>query len=137
MKFVQDFNAWALKMYEEYKTIRNTNPSRWCVSVYSENYSMTLALIDLKKKKTGFAKVPEEEYDRMIGIGVAYARLRGYEIPKERKMQKLSDLKNQQYFTLDDEEYMFVGLSCPSTAICVNKDHKLVMLSAYAKAYLK
>lgn len=137
MKFVEDFNEWALKMYEEYRTIRNTNPSRWCISVYSENYSMILGLIDLKKKKSGFAKVPEEKYDRMIGIGVAYARLRGYEVPKERKMQELSTLKNQQYFVFNDEEYMFVGLSSPFMAVCVNKNNKIRMFSAFAKVYLK
>lgn len=137
MKFVEDFTGWALKMYEEYKTIRSTNPSRWCISVYRENNSATLVLVDLRKKKTGFAKAPEKEFDRMVGIGVAYARLRGYEVPKERKMQELRTLKNQQYFMLDDEEYMFVGLSSSFIAVCVNKDNKLVMLSAFEKVYLK
>lgn len=136
MKFVQDFDAWALKMYEEYNAIRRTNPSRWCISVYSENNSVTLGLMDLKKKKTGFAKVPEEKYDRIIGIGVAYARLREYEVPKERRLLQLSTLKNQQYFTLDDEEYMFVGLSSPFLAVCVNKNNELKMLSAFERVFL-
>ena len=136
MKYVENFNDWALKMYEEYRAIRNTNPPRWCISVYEENYSITLVLVDLKKKKTGFAKVSEEEYDRTIGIGVAYARLRGYEVPKERKTQELRTLKNQQYFMFNDEEYMFVGLSSPFIAVCVNKDNKIEMLSAFVKVYL-
>jgi hypothetical protein len=111
-KYVEDFNEWALSMYDEYKRVFQTNSARWMVSHYSDKNSTTTTLIDLKKGKCGSAKASKKEYRVSVGIGVAWARLRGYEVPKERKKTMLKNLADYDKFhvvTLENMDLIKIG----------------------------
>jgi hypothetical protein len=97
-KYVENFNEWALSMYREYVRISNSNTSRWKVFGYGEKDSIQIVLIDLKKGKCGKARVSKGKYIEAVGIGVAWARLRNYEIPKERKSITLKNFPNGEKF---------------------------------------
>ena len=97
-KYVEDFNEWALSMYDEYKRVSHTNYSRWKVYRYVNRDNIKTILVDLKKGKCGNAKASREKYNEKIGIGVAWARLREHEIPKERKSMTLEELPNGEKF---------------------------------------
>ena len=99
-KYVEDFNEWALSMYDEYMKVSRQNRARWKVCRYVDKYSVVTTLIDLKEGKCGSAKAMGKEYREKVGIGVAWARLRGYEVPKERKKTKLEDLADYDKFSL-------------------------------------
>ena len=111
-KYVENFNGWALDMYAEYKRISATNLDRWRVHLYADKSNIRTILIDLKKGKCGSARVSGDEYKKEIGIGVAWARLRGYEVPKERKKTMLKNLTDYDKFTLITQEnviFMKIG----------------------------
>ena len=111
-KYVEDFNEWALGMYDEFKRVSQTNYARWMVSHYSDKNSTTTTLVDLKKGKCGSAKVSEKEHKIKIGIGVAWARLRGHEVPKERKKTMLKNLADYDKFnviTLENMDLIKIG----------------------------
>jgi len=97
-KYVENFNDWALGMYDEYMRILKNNRTRWTVGHYTDTYSIVTTLTDLKRGKCGSAKVWRKDYDEKIGIGVAWARLREYEVPKERKPITLKELSNGEKF---------------------------------------
>ena len=99
-KYVEDFNGWALDMYAEYKRISATNLDRWRIHLYADKGNIRTILIDLKKGKCGSARVSGDEYKKEIGIGIAWARLRGYEVPKERKKTMLKNLADYDKFCL-------------------------------------
>ena len=125
-KYVENFNGWALDMYAEYKRISATNLDRWRVHLYADKGNIRTTLIDLKKGKCGSARVSGDEYKKEIGIGVAWARLRGYEVPKERKMTMLKNLANYDKFgiiTLGNTDLIKIG-DIPDTRYTAAYDTK-------------
>lgn len=134
-KYVEDFNEWALNMYDEYKRISQTNYSRWTVNYYSDKNGVTTTLIDLKKGKCGSAKVSKKEHKARVGIGVAWARLRGYEVPKERKKTMLKNLTDYDKFnviTLENVDLIKIG-SIPETKDVAVYDIKKEILFRLSK----
>jgi hypothetical protein len=139
-KYVEDFNEWALSMYREYMRISNSNTSRWKVFGYAERDSIQIVLIDLKKGKCGKARVSKGKYIEAIGIGVAWARLRNYEIPKERKKTMLKNLTDYDKFsviTLENVVFIKIG-DIPETkdvAVYDSKKRILLRLSESTMVY--
>ena len=97
-KYVEDFNKWALSMYDEYMRVSQTNCPRWKEYRYAVKDSIRTTILDLKKGKSGSSRCHKEDFSMRIGIGVAWARLRGYEVPKERKPITLKNLPNGEKF---------------------------------------
>lgn len=116
-KYVENFNDWALGMCNEYMRISKRNRSRWVVRRYVDRYNIITTVIDLKKGKCGSAKVLGKEYNEKIGVGVAWARLRDYEVPKERKPITLKELSNGEKFCLpSNTRFIFTKIGeIPST----------------------
>lgn len=69
---------------------------------------------DITNNKIGIAKChPDDENDFHIGKAIAYARCKGYEIPKQKVYKTLSEMKNGD---------MFYGITgCRCTFIGENK----------------
>ena len=129
-KYVENFNEWALGMYKEYIRVSNSNTSRWKVFGYGERDSVQIILIDLKKGKCGKARVSKGKYIEAVGIGVAWARLRGYEVPKERKKIMLKNFTDYDKFSPIAQEntvYVKIG-NLPETEETAVYDIKRDML---------
>ena len=139
-KYVENFNGWALDMYAEYKRISATNLDRWRVHLYADKGNIRIILIDLKKGKCGSARVSEDEYKKEIGIGVAWARLRGYEVPKERKKIMLKNFADYDKFSpIAQENAVYVKIGnlpeTEETAVYDIKRDMLCRLDNYIMVY--
>ena len=139
-KYVENFNEWALGMYNEYMKVSKPNISRWKVFGYAEGGSTQIVLIDLKRGKCGKARVSKGKYIEAIGIGVAWARLRGYEVPKERKPITLKNFPNGEKFCpLFNIETVYIKIGeNPSTAkiVVYNEENSLFdEFSTYITVY--
>ena len=129
-KYVEDFNEWALSMYDEYMKVSRQNRARWKVCRYVDKYSVVTTLIDLKEGKCGSAKAMGKEYKEKVGIGVAWARLRDYEVPKERKKIMLKNFTDYDKFSPIAQEntiYVKIG-NLPETEETAVYDIKRDML---------
>ena len=60
--------------------------------------------------KVGIAKChPDDIFDDNIGTAIAYARMRGFEVPKVTICKKFSEMKNGDIFYYDKERYVYIG----------------------------
>lgn len=139
-KYVENFNEWALGMYDEYMRVSKPNRARWKVCHYVDRYSIRTTLIDLKKGKCGTARATGTEYKEKVGVGVAWARLRGYEVPKERKPITLKALPNgEKFYPLFNIETVYIKIGeNPSTAkiVVYNEENRLFdEFSTYITVY--
>ena len=59
----------------------------------------------------GIAKChPDDEFDALIGTAIAYARMRGFEVPKVTIYKKLSEMKNGEKFKgMFGNTYRYIG----------------------------
>ena len=129
-KYVENFNEWALGMYTEYKRISAINLDRWRIHLYADKGNIRTILIDLKRGKCGSTRASGDEYKKEIGIGVAWARLRGYEVPKERKKIMLKNFTDYDKFSPIAQEnavYVKIG-NLPETEETAVYDIKRDML---------
>ena len=129
-KYVENFNEWALGIYDEYMRVSRPNRARWKVCRYVDKYSIVTTLTDLKKGKCGSAKAMEKECKEKVGIGVAWARLKGYEVPKERKKIMLKNFTDYDKFCPIAQEntvYVKIG-NLPETEETAVYDVKRDML---------
>ena len=120
MKFVDDFKTWALKECSEFKNKRETTyiedglGSMTC-RYHWNFYKNKTIILDMETGKTGIARCKEgDEFSSIIGVGVAWARLKGEEIPMEYKTVRLKSLKTGDKFIIANnkdfkETYTFVG----------------------------
>ena len=139
-KYVEDFNEWALSMYDEYMRVSKPNRTRWAVALYADRGSVKTTVIDLKKGKCGKARATGKEHKEKVGVGVAWARLRGYEVPKERKPITLKNLPNGEKFCpLFNIETVYIKIGeNPSTAkiVVYNEENSLLdEFSTYITVY--
>ena len=139
-KYVEDFNEWALGMYTEYKRISATNLDRWRIHLYADKGNIRTILIDLKKGKCGSTRVSGDEYKKEIGIGVAWARLRGCEVPKERKKVMLKNFTDYDKFSpIAQENTVYVKIGnlpeTEETAVYDIKRDMLCRLDNYIMVY--
>ena len=91
MKYVVDFGAWAYEKYRRFKKAQELDPSLACVVSPS---SHTTVIINMKSGKTSFSKCHKcDTFHASTGLGVAWARYIGEEIPKERKIINASKIQ--------------------------------------------
>ena len=113
-----DFDTWVLDMYEEY--ILGNSKERYYVT-YPSN--LTTICYDEKKNKVGIARChPEDKYNYKIGIAVAYAHCRGYDVPKQTDYKKLSEMKNGDKFKIkiSGYNYIYIGKDEFNRYVCRN-----------------
>lgn len=93
-KFVDNFNTWALDMFEHFKI----DPS---VNYFTDQNGRTV-VYDVRTLKGAVSVYPENNNDNNFSIsceiGVAYAKLKGYEIPKVATRKNLSQIPDNTDF---------------------------------------
>lgn len=109
MRTVENFDDWALNKCCEYRVFAR-NRKRFQILYYKNN---TL-LVDKKTGRTWTAICHKDDvFSSAIGIGVAFAKYQGEEIPVEVSKVPIKELKYGDKFTLnatDDMIYVFVAI---------------------------
>lgn len=120
MKFANSFKTWALNECSDFESKRKAayikNGMGGIDGRYHwHSYGNKIIILDMETGKTGTARCKEDdEFSSIIGVGVAWARLKGEEIPMEYKTVKLKTLKTGDKFIIVNnkdfkETYTFVG----------------------------
>lgn len=119
MKFVDNFRAWALKECSEFESKRKGTYVKSGMGgidgrYHWHSYGNKIIILDMETGKTGSAQCKEgDEFSSIIGVGIAWARLKGEEIPVEYKTTRLKDLNTKDKFVIvsnnDEEIYTYVG----------------------------
>ena len=95
MKYVENFFDWAVGVYDEF-----CNDNLKIESRFDMTTGITV-VFDLRTGKSAFSKCrKDEEFSEEIGVAVAYTRLKGREVPKERKKTFLKNLVAGEEFSL-------------------------------------
>ena len=95
MKYVENFFDWAVGVYDEF-----CNDNLKIESRFDMTTGITV-VFDLRTGKSAFSKCrKDEEFSEEIGIAVAYTRLKGREVPRERKKTFLKNLVAGEEFSL-------------------------------------
>ena len=95
MKYVDNLFDWAVGVYDEF-----CNDSYRIESAHDYETGVTI-VYDLKTGKSAFSKCrKDEEFSEEIGTAIAYTRLKGREVPKERKKILLKNLAVGEEFSL-------------------------------------
>lgn len=109
MRTVENFTDWAFKKRYEYLNFAKTH-ERFQILYYKN----TTLLIDKKTGRTWKAIChKDDKFNHSIGIGVAFAKYQGEEIPVEVSKVPIKELKYGDKFTLnatDDMIYVFVAI---------------------------
>lgn len=108
-----EFNKWVKKMIQE--MTKGIKTERYCYGY--RNNTGVFVVGDRKTGKTGMSrKHPDDEYNFNYGLAIAYARCKGYEIPKLTTYKKLSEMKYGDRFlnTSHNIIYVFIGKSAIS-----------------------
>lgn len=99
----KQFDEWVKKMVEEYKS------EKFWSACETRTVKDVVICVDCNHK-VGIAKChPDDEFNPFIGMAIAYARMRGYKVPKITVYKKLSEMKNGEKFYYDKEKYIYVG----------------------------
>ena len=120
MKFVDNFKVWAMKECSEFEEKRKAAYIKSSMGGIDgryqwHSYGNKTIILDMETGKTGVAQCrKDDEYSVHVGIGVAWARLKGEEIPVEYKTVRLKTLKVGDKFIIADNRnfkdiYTFVG----------------------------
>ena len=95
MKYVDNLFNWAVGVYDEF-----CNDNLKIESRFDMTTGITV-VFDLRTGKSAFSKCrKDEEFSEEIGVAVAYTRLKGREVPKERKKTFLKNLVAGEEFSL-------------------------------------
>ena len=120
----EEFNRWAISMNDQ-----SLKSDRY--SVFSNGKDVIIMTDTKRRGKIGWArKLPNDPLDKRIGIGIAYARLKGIPIPEviEYVPIRLNSLKNGDKFYITDvhsnlNEYYLIGYDCINDSyLAVNSD---------------
>lgn len=108
-KYVENFMEWVEQMNKEYRHA----PEH--IQAYSFDPEKYVVIVSHRTGKVAKAKChKDDEFDAGIGIAIAWARYRGYEIPIQRTIKKVHsfDLEYGQHFLFApdrEDEYIFIG----------------------------
>ena len=109
MKYVDNLFDWAVGVYDEF-----CNDSYRIESAHDYETGVTI-VYDLKTGKSAFSKCrKDEEFSEEIGTAIAYTRLKGREVPRERKRTFIKYLTTGDKFILrgmPSIEYNIVGVN--------------------------
>ena len=108
MKFVDNFKTWALNECSEFQRKRGTTyigdglgSMTW--RYHWNFYKNKTIILDMETGKVGIARCKDgDEFSASIGVGVAWAKLKGEEIPIERTETTIKNLKC-------GDKFMFFG----------------------------
>lgn len=113
--YVTDFRAWAEEWCKQFQKDKRNNENLFSsITVISHDGKRSCYTVvgDAKTGKiAGARRRAGEKHDGKIGIGVAYARYLGVEIPVERKAVPLQTLKNGEHFVTVDshDKGVYIG----------------------------
>lgn len=98
-----EFDKWVKNMLEEYHNIDKT--------IFIKKFgSKTSIAYDCKTNKIAMSRChPDDEFRQDIGVAIAYARCKGYEVPKISTYKKFCELKNGDRFKGYLSTYLFIG----------------------------
>lgn len=99
----KQFGEWVVKMVEEYEKDDNI-----LIRLFG---SKTYVAYDFKTQKTSIARChPKDAFVDEIGRAIAYARCKGYEIPKQSVYKKLSEMKNGDvFYGVCQQKFIYIG----------------------------
>lgn len=136
MKYVENFFNWAVEVYGEF-----CNDNLKIESRFDMTTGITV-VFDLRTGKSAFSKCrKDEEFSEKIGIAVAYTRLKGREVPKERKKILVKYLTAGDKFcsvVFPDSVYCVVGVNPlkPTQTIAIHTQTKnLFRFNCYSEVY--
>lgn len=120
MKFVDNFTTWALNERSDFEqksaeANKKSNMEGTGRRYYWHIYKNKVIILDMETGETGVAQCKKgDNFSFRVGIGVAWAKLKGEEIPREYKTVRLKTLKVGDKFTIADNRnfkdiYTFVG----------------------------
>ena len=105
MKFVDNFKTWVLNECSEFNRERETTYIEDGLGSMTWRYHWNLyknktIILDMETGKVGIARCKDgDKFSTNIGVGVAWARLKGEEIPMERTETAVKNLKFRDKFT--------------------------------------
>lgn len=136
MKYVENLYDWAVGVYDEF-----CNDNLKIESRFDMTTGITV-VFDLRTGKSAFSKCrKDEEFSEEIGIAVAYTRLKGREVPKERKKILVKYLTAGDKFcsvVFPDSVYCVVGVNPlkPTQTIAIHTQTKnLFRFNCYSEVY--
>ena len=95
MKYVENLYDWAVEVYNEC-----CHDSDKISGGFNDTTGITI-VYDLRTGKSAFAKCrKDEEFNKKIGVAVAYTRLKGREVPKVLQKTLLKNLVASDEFAL-------------------------------------
>ena len=107
MRTVKNFNDWALNKCYEYKEF-----ARNCKRFQILYYKNTTLLIDKKSGRTWKAICHKDDmFNCAVGIGVAFAKYQGEEIPVEVSQVPIKELKYGDRFCFDIEGCVYIYIA--------------------------
>ena len=99
MKFVNNFGAWVMNEYSDFEqksaeANKKSNMEGTDRRYYWHTYKNKTIILDMETGKTGVARCKDgDKYSFRAGIGIAWAKLKGEEIPVERTETAIKNLK--------------------------------------------
>ena len=136
MKYVDNLFDWAVGVYDEF-----CNDNLKIESRIDTTTGITV-VFDLRTGKSAFSKCrKDEEFSEEIGVAVAYTRLKGREVPKERKKILVKYLTAGDKFcsvVFPDSVYCVVGVNPlkPTQTIAIHTQTKnLFRFNCYSEVY--
>ena len=136
MKYVDNLFNWAVGVYDEF-----CNDNLKIESRFDMTTGITV-VFDLRTGKSAFSKCrKDEEFSEEIGVAVAYTRLKGHEVPKERKKILVKYLTAGDKFcsvVFPDSIYCVVGVNPlkPTQTIAIHTQTKnLFRFNCYSEVY--
>lgn len=107
MRTIKNFNDWALNKCYEYKEFAK-NRRRFQILYYKN----TTLLIDKKSGRTWKAICHKDDtFNCAVGIGVAFAKYQGEEIPVEVPKVRITELNYGDKFCFDIESYIYTYIA--------------------------
>ena len=136
MKYVDNLFNWAVGVYDEF-----CNDNLKIESRFDMTTGITV-VFDLRTGKSAFSKCrKDEKFSEEIGVAVAYTRLKGREVPKERKKILVKYLTAGDKFcsvVFPDSVYCVVGVNPlkPTQTIAIHTQTKnLFRFNCYSEVY--
>lgn len=136
MKYVENLFDWAVGVYDEF-----CNDNLKVESRFDMTTGITV-VFDLRTGKSAFSKCrKDEKFSEEIGVAVAYTRLKGREVPKERKKILVKYLTAGDKFcsvVFPDSVYCVVGVNPlkPTQTIAIHTQTKnLFRFNYYSEVY--
>lgn len=136
MKYVENLYDWAVGVYDEF-----CNDNLKVESRFDMTTGITV-VFDLRTGKSAFSKCrKDEKFSEEIGVAVAYTRLKGREVPKERKKILVKYLTAGDKFcsvVFPDSVYCVVGVNPlkPTQTIAIHTQTKnLFRFNYYSEVY--